>query len=198
MAMGTYRAALAHARWYQDRGTQGELSLTGIGEATLHPAFVELVALAREALPDQPLTIATNGLLVTDALCRAIAPYRPQLFISLHRPEAAGPAIAAATRHGILAGVNAAFATSSLDWAGQVPWHVSAPTIVCEFLRTGWGVVLVDGRITTCCLDAAGSGVVGTVLDPPGMPPMMRPYDLCAACHMTIPVDAELLVLTHG
>jgi len=176
--------------------TLGELSLTGVGEALLHPEFVEFLALARKRLPGTPLVFSTNGLLLTDELCERIKPYRPQICISLHRPEKAGPAIQAAKRHGLYEMVNPAPAISAFNWAGQVPnWFVSAPPITCEYLKSGWGVVLVDGRITTCCLDASGKGVVGHVDDPiesltqpgTGMKPWGDATLGCAACHMKTP-----------
>lgn len=170
-------------------GTQGEVALTGIGEPTLHPRFVDAVAALRGVLgPARQLTIATNGLLFTDELARAIKPYRPYVFVSLHRPEKAGPAVEVAKRHGMLAGVNGSFATSAMDWAGQVKWFNSHPPAVCDYLRLGWAVVLVDGRVTQCCVDADGSGVTGSVWDVPSAVPM-QPFPLCARCSFAIPTE---------
>src|SRR4030066_1698525 len=171
MTWETFEASLELVDFYVRQGTQTELSLTGIGESLLHPRFVEMVAACRTAIgPLRQLTITTNGLLLDDALCAALVPFRPSVFVSLHRPEKAAFAIDAAKRHGILAGRNTAFADSSFDWAGyQKNWTPirSAPRTPCEYLRSGWAVILVDGRVTTCCLDADGSGVVGTVRDDP-------------------------------
>ena len=192
MAWETFEAALSVVRFFVREGTQTELSLTGIGEAVLHPRFLEAVARSREAIgPHRQLTITTNGILFDDALCAALAPYRPAVFVSLHRPEKAGPAIEAAKRAGILAGTNASFATSAFDWAGaQRNWFVSAPRTKCEYLRSGWAVILVDGRVTTCCLDADGSGVVGSVWDDPGtlkLSPWGDEKVGCSVCHMSVP-----------
>ena len=192
MAWETVEAAMEVVRYFVRQGTQTELSLTGIGEAMLHPRFLEAVAFARETIgPQRQLTITTNGLLLDDSLCEALAPFRPAVFVSLHRPEKAGLAVESAKRHGILAGVNSSFATSAFNWAGaQKNWFVSAPRTPCEYLRSGWGVILVDGRVTTCCLDADGSGVVGTVWDDPGslqIKPWGDSAKGCAACHMEVP-----------
>ena len=187
MEWETFQDALKLVAHFVAQGTQTELSLTGIGESLLHPRFVEMVAAARSVLgPGRPLVVTTNGLLLTDEVCGQLAPYRPQVFVSLHRPEKAGPAVENARRHGILAGVNSSAAISAFNWAGQVAWHVSAPRIQCEYLRSGWCVVLVDGRVTTCCLDASGAGVVGTVRDEPDTL-ALSPYSLCAHCHMVVP-----------
>lgn len=187
MEWETFEAALRLVAHYVAQGTQTELSLTGIGESLLHPRFIEMVAAARDVIgPNRPLVVTTNGLLLTDKMCADLAPYHPQVFVSLHRPEKAGPAVENAKRHGILAGVNSSAAISAFNWAGQVKWHVSAPRIQCEYLRSGWAVVLVDGRVTTCCLDASGAGVIGSVNDEPDSL-MLKPYSLCGECHMEVP-----------
>ncbi len=193
MSYETFEASIDLVRFYVRQGTQTELSLTGIGEAMLHPRFMEYAARAREVVgPHRQLTITTNGLLLDDAMAAALAPLHPLVFISLHRPEKAGLAVEVAKRHGILAGVNASFATQAFDWAGsQKNWFVSAPKIPCEYLRSGWGVVLVDGRVATCCLDADGSSTIGTVWDKPESL-MLKPWKSekgagCESCHMEIP-----------
>lgn len=182
----TFARALAWAKYFESKSTQKELALTGIGEAILHPNFAECLRLARQVLPHNRITVSTNGLAFTDELAKEIAPFKPEVYVSLHRPEKAGPAIEIAKRYGIYKASNNAFATSAFDWAGQLDWHVSAPKNPCGYLFAGWVVVLVDGRITTCCLDASGVGVVGTVSDDPGSL-RITPYKLCLTCHETIP-----------
>lgn len=186
MSMDVVRRSLEWVVHFEKAHTQGELALTGIGEPLLHPEFVEILAMAREALPRNRITFSTNGILLDDAMCERIAPYRPEVYVSLHRPEKAGPAIEAAKKWDIIKGVNPAAATMAFDWAGQVDWFVSAPATPCEYLRTGWAVVLADGRITTCCLDASGAGVVGHVDDTVGSL-SIKPFSLCNDCHMTVP-----------
>ena len=192
MSEDTFCASLDLIQFYVRQGTQTELSLTGIGEAMLHPRFVEYATRAREVVgPHRQLTITTNGLLLDEQMAAAIAPLRPAVFISLHRPEKAGPAIEIAKRYGIYAGANNSFATSAFDWAGlQKNWFVSAPKIPCSYLQYGWAVILVDGRVATCCLDADGSSAVGTVWDDPETL-MLKPWKSekeagCESCHMSI------------
>lgn len=194
MEWQTFERTLSVVSFFCAQGTQTELSLTGIGESLLHPRFVEMVAESRAVIgPHRPLTVTTNGLLLTEEMCAALAPFRPQVFVSLHRPEKAAFAVEWAKKHGILAGINNSFATSSFDWAGyQKNWTPirSAPKIKCEYLRAGWGVVLVDGRVATCCLDADGSSVVGDVWQDPAtlsLKPWGDDAKGCKACHMEIP-----------
>lgn len=190
----TFERALEWARHFRRAGTQGELALTGLGEALMHPEFVDLVRLAREALPSNQITFSTNGILLSEEMCEALAPYRPEVFVSLHRPERAKGAVDRARRHGILAGTNSSFALDAFNWAGQLDWENTAQPIVCEFLRSGWCVVLADGRITTCCLDATGAGVVGHVddeigslsIEPWGTEVNGRPVG-CDSCYQVVP-----------
>jgi hypothetical protein len=194
MSWETFEAALSLVDFYCRQGTQTELSLTGIGESLLHPRFAEMVHRARATIGEhRPLVVTTNGLLLDDAMCASIKEAAPRVFISLHRPELAAFAVEAAKRHGILAGINNSFVTSAFDWAGyQKKWTplVSAPPIKCEYLRQGWGVVLVDGRIATCCLDADASSVVGNVHTPPALlkvQPWGNGETGCSKCHMEVP-----------
>lgn len=187
MSRSTFERALKWVVHYVKHHDQWELNLAGIGESTLHPDFVEYVRLAREAVgPSVDLVFATNGLLMTEKLADALKPYRPKVGVSLHRPEKAGPAIEILRERGMLLGAAADAATAAIDWAGQVDWHVSAPKgRLCPWIREGWAMVMADGRITTCCLDASGVGVVGTVDDVIGSL-YVKPYSLCGSCDQVI------------
>lgn len=196
MSPETFAKALAWAREFKRRGTQGALNLAGIGESTMHPRFVEFLAAAREALgppEEQHLDFATNGLLVDDEMARAIAPYRPRVWVSLHRPEKAGPAINALLRAGLQPmGVSVDAAIAGTDWAGQIKWEVTAPRTPCPWVKGGWAVVLSDGRLTRCSFDGTGDGVIGHIDDDVSKM-QTSPYRLCAKCHQDVgvPLTAE-------
>lgn len=194
-----FRRALEWAKHFQAAGTQGELALTGLGEALLHPQFVDFVRLAREALPSNLITFSTNGILVTEELCEQIVEYNPRMYVSLHRPEKAKKAIDLGRRYGLLDGTNNSFATDAFNWAGGVDWDVSIAedSVTCEFLRSGWCVVLASGDITACCLDSAGGGIVGHVndeIDSLAISPWFHePTSTgCSNCHMRVPAADEL------
>lgn len=178
ISIDVFKKALA---WVKRFG-QHELNLAGIGESTLHPLFVELMAMAREALPDINLVMATNGLLMTPELARAIAPFKPTVYVSLHRPEKAGRAIEALKAVGLLAGVSADPSIASTNWAGQVDWPIShPPNMVCQWIPKGQVMLMADGNITSCSFDASGSGIVGTIDDPLDMIEL-KPFKLCETC----------------
>jgi hypothetical protein len=188
MSLRTFDATLSLIRKLCDAGTQGEVSLTGIGEAILHPLFLPMAREVRRVIgPDRPLVLATNGVAMTEALVFEFARLRPYVFVSLHRPEVAAPAIELLKKYGVQHAVNAAFVTSSLDWAGQVEWHVSAPKTECQYLARGWGVVRIDGKITTCCMDAHTKHAFGTVWSAVD-DLRLRPHSLCDACNLCPPV----------
>jgi hypothetical protein len=190
MEWAVFERAIRLAVWCKKHGTQGPLNLAGIGESTMHPHFIRMLAYAREQLgADHQLVLATNGLLVNDNLAAQMAPYRPTVFVSLHRPEKASFAVEALKKVGLLAGVSADPSVSATDWAGQIKWHVSAPTTDCPWVKGGWGMVLSDGRITRCSFDATGVGVIGHVMD--DVQPWTSPYSLCRTCHQNVGVEFE-------
>lgn len=177
------------------KGTQTEVSLTGIGEAVLHPKFVEWVEDLRSVIGyERPLVVSTNGTEfrsggpMTDFDMKRLADVRPHFFVSLHRPEVAQPAINRLKSFGIRVDTNTAFATSSLDWAGQVKWVATMARSECQYLRRGWGVVRQDGQITTCCMDAHTKHAFGTVFDPVGQLEL-KPHALCDNCQLDVPKE---------
>lgn len=193
MEHDVFMQSIYWAQKFVEAGTQHELNLAGIGESTMHPRFAEYVRVARQALgPNVALTMATNGLLITEELVREIAPAKPMIWVSMHRPEKAGPAIEILRKYGLLSGVSADPSIAAIDWAGQVDWFVSTPTkhSLCPWVRGGRVFVMSDGRISACCLDADGGGVVGTIHD--DLTRLgTKPYKLCAGCHHDVGVPME-------
>lgn len=187
MEENTYLRALSLAQMCVKLYGQSELNLAGIGESTMHPSFVDWVHLAREYVgPDVRLIITTNGLLITDEMAKALVPAKPSFFVSLHRPEKAGPAVEILKRHNMIIGVSADPSVASVDWAGQVDWHVSAKKgEPCPWVRGGMVFVMADGRLSRCCFDGTGEGVIGTIWDPL-MEVKTSPWKLCATCHLDV------------
>lgn len=186
MDEATYAKTLQWARRLPGR----ELNLAGIGESTMHPQFVRNVFLAREAVGNHvDLILATNGLLMTPELALEIAPTRIKVWVSLHRPEKAGPAVEALKAAGIIAGVSADSSIEAVNWAGQVKWHVSTRQAgqPCPWVIPGRVFVLADGRVARCCFDATADDVIGHV-DDDLTQLETAPYRLCAACHLDVGV----------
>jgi hypothetical protein len=200
MDRNTYRAALKWASHYVHEGTQKELNLAGIGESTLHPDFIEYVALAREAVgPSVNLCFATNGLLVNDAMAVSLVKYRPIIWVSLHRPERAANAVNILRKHGLLYGVSTDPSMASINWAGQLKWEVTAPKIHCPWLVAGRAFITADGRVISCCLDGretSGGELHHDITGADLTKLHVKPYDLCTACNYFTPEVKQLMSMT--
>src|SRR5229473_1263309 len=170
MSWAHYLRALEHVKHYREAGTQTHLNLAGIGESTIWPFFVQSLPLARRAMgwdrvgphgERRFIGLATNGLELTETMCQVAKDCEVYFWVSLHRPEKAGPAIELARRYGVFAGTSSDPSTNADDWAGQVKWFRSQfYSSQCQWLREGKVMALADGRVTTCCLDASGVGVI--------------------------------------
>jgi hypothetical protein len=202
-----FERAIRHANRFYRNETQFELNLAGIGESTLHPLFPELIGMVREFMPAIRIVFATNGInlssirvqrdkvtaqqahagRVLDALVKAKKTGEVHVYVSLHRPERAGLAIEVLREAGLLAGVSADPSLEADDWAGQVKWKRSfQQRRVCDWLKEKRVIALADGRISTCCLDASGVGVIGHVSDEPeSWNP--KPFSLCGTCQYATP-----------
>jgi hypothetical protein len=166
MTRETFDRTMLHLQHLCDAGTQGEVSLTGIGEAILHPEFVPWMRVVREAIgPSRRLVLATNGVAMTPELAKELAKSAVTVYVSTHRPERAGPAVQMVRAAGCTWGTNTAFVDDAIDWAGQVPWHVSAGTHLCSYLDKRWVAIRQDGSVNTCCMDAESLEPIGSVYD---------------------------------
>lgn len=182
MGMEVYKAAL---KWAQTMESP-ELSLTGMGEGTLHPQFCEMLRMARKALPRTKLLLSTNGIKLTDEMFTAMRETSTILWISAHRPEIAGRTLQRSLRAGVMTGINNHIVDSGFSWAGQVDWADMAPAHVCQYLSKGWATVLQNGDVVACCMDAHGLYPFGNVMDAV-LPTHIDAMPLCNACHLAIP-----------
>jgi hypothetical protein len=189
MTPETYAKALRWARMFVVGYGQRSLNLAGIGESTMHPDFVRNVHLAREAVgPGCELVLATNGIAVTEEMIKGIASAKPNVFVSMHRPEKAGPAVELCRKHGVFAGASSDPTLAATNWAGQVKWHVSVPNRRrCMWVMGGLVMVMADGRVTRCSYDASGAGVICTV-DDDLRAHATSAYSLCAGCDQDVGV----------
>lgn len=170
-------------------GQKEELWLHGCGESTLHPNIFEIIETARERLPDTPLKISTNAVAIKPNFIDHLKKHRVALHISLHTPNNVNVTNAShyASRSGILEYFGCNPVQNASDWAGQVEWPQMSHPKPCEWTRSQWGIVLSDGSIATCCLDALPTKVIGhitydfdTLFDLE-----IKPIELCKSCHLT-------------
>lgn len=188
MTEETWQATLRWVRYFHDlNGGTPELNLCGIGESTLHPDLPRYAMQARAVVgPDCFLNFTSNGVSMTESLALALKPSGVKIGISLHRPEKAGPAVQILKRHNMLFAVSVDPSMAAINWAGQVDWYVSAaPDRHCMWVKQGRLFVMADGRVSRCCLDATGKGVIGTVHDDVGGF-KTSPYVLCRTCDQDV------------
>lgn len=183
----TFEKSLRLARKFVEAGTQHELNLAGIGESTMHPDFVDWVKLARAAVGwNTHLVLSTNGVDFSDEAIEGIAATGISIWVSPHSPKKAMPAILKLQEVGLFRGTSEGAWTSPVNWAGQVNWPSKPNTegTPCPWLYYGRTTVFSDGRISTCCFDSDGSGVVGTIDDLlEGKELYVEPFRLCGPCH---------------
>lgn len=187
MSIATFERTMLHVQHLVDAGTQGEVSLTGIGEALMHPHFKPWAAMVREVIGDsRKLVLSTNGLLMTKDIAEFLARLDAHVYVSGHRPEKAGPAIELLKAAGCKVGANTAFMDNAIDWAGQVEWFVSTDAHMCSYLQKRWAAVRQDGSVNTCCMDAESLAPIGSVYDAIGS---LRTWatDVCRNCSLVVP-----------
>ena len=188
MDMDTFAAALEWVRIYSDRGTQRELNLFGVGEPTLNPNIVEMVRLARIVLPEHlPVHLNTNGNRFTEDLAWALKDAGiTEIDVTGHDARATAKTIRILKKVGIPGRVSFDFALQPNNWANQVDWFEPDYSYPCPWLGRGQVMVMSDGRVTRCCIDAFGKGILGHVLFNLDLLEI-SPFSLCANCHQTEP-----------
>jgi hypothetical protein len=192
MPWPVFERTLEQLQHLVDAGTQGEVSLCGLGEAILYPQLEEAVARIREVIgPAREFVTSTNGTDMTPVIAQMLSKYGVGVYVSLHRPEVAAPAIEMLKAAQCRVAANSAFVDSALDWAGQVDWHVSAPRhFDCGYLTQGWAVVRQDGSVDACCMDAHDLYPIGSVFDEIGSL-RTRATKLCEGCNFKVPAHLQ-------
>lgn len=189
MNIVTFGKALDLCKLLWRKQTQKELWLHGLGESLMHPEFTKYCEAARKALPGLPIRASTNAELLTQEHVDCMADLGIRLHISMHRPEKLQHTPRMAHEAGILEYMDCSAVTHGNDWAGQVDWGHNGGNFPCGWLEGGWTVVLANGDITTCCVDAEGLGIVGNIRQPLEelVQLEIKPYKLCNTCNLTIP-----------
>lgn len=191
MEWNVYEQAIKNVLMLARRGTQKELNLFGVGESTLHPDIIELVKYARKTLPfAQDLHLNTNGNTMTFDLAKSLKDAGiTAIDITGHDHLATAKTIRYFRQLRIKHMISYDFAVTPNNWAGQVDWFEPDewyPKTLCPWLSRGQIMVMSDGNITTCCIDAFGQGVFGTVFDKLDSL-QINEQELCKKCHHLTP-----------
>jgi len=195
-----FERAIDLVKYLCDQGTQRELNLFGVGEPTLHPQVVEFVKHARHKLPfKQDLHLNTNGNTMTLELAKALKDAGiTAIDITAHHARAATNTVRIFQAVGMPGRISLDFITQPNNWAGQVDWFkpnyhkIQHEANVCPWLGRGQVMVMSDGNITNCCIDAFAQGVFGTVFDDIAELEI-KEMPLCRKCHHLTPGEYEIM-----
>ena len=184
MDINTFIKAVQWVKHFDDEGTQQELNLHGVGEPTLNKDLVEMIRLARAAAPDIVINFNTNGNRMTPELAEACRDAGiTSINVTAHKAESTMRAVKAIKGAGLQCHANADFAMNPNNWGGQVAWTETVDyKLWCNWLDKGQVMVMWDGRVTRCCLDAFGQGVFAHIDDDlRGLE--VTTFALCETCH---------------
>ncbi len=189
MTLEIFEKALEWVTHYVLKGTQLELNLFGVGEPTLNKDIVEMVHRARCAMPAKLMVhLNTNGNKMTLELARALKRAGvSDIDITGHNPRATAKTIKIFKEVGIDGQLSIDFMTSPNNWAGQVDWFEPDYEYPCPWLHRGQVMIMSNGDVTRCCLDAFAKGVMGNVLTDDLSEMELTPFEVCDKCHQTVP-----------
>jgi len=190
MTLDIYERTLYWLDKLVEQGTQLEqLNLFGIGEPTMNPALPRMIRMAREVFPNPGiLHFNTNGKLMTEDLAIACRDAGiTSIDITAHDAKSTAKTVKIFRKAHIKFNWNIDYAVYPNNWAGQINWTDNVDyEMNCPWLGRGEVMIMSNGDITTCCLDAFGYGIVGNVYQ--DMFKMrLKPFKLCATCHHIIP-----------
>ncbi|HOO46471.1 MAG TPA: radical SAM protein [Deltaproteobacteria bacterium] len=199
MTMEVFEKAMEWILYFSRQGTQQELNLFGVGEPTLNPLLPEMIELAKKNIRiGQPVHINTNGQWIDTSTTKITE--KELAYVS--RLKRAGISHIDLTGHNafrtakairVLQSVNISgqlsidYITNPNTWAGQVEWfppqYNAGP---CPWLLRGQVMIMSNGDVTRCCIDAFGTGVMGNVMTDDLSKMNCTSFALCESCHHDI------------
>lgn len=180
----SFEAALSWIHKFVKAGTQRELNLFGIGESTLHPDLPYFVAEIRKIHPGGHLRLNTNGILMNRQLAKALKEAGiTDIHVTDHDAAVTLMAIQELKAEGIPCSTNRDFVTGPNTWAGQIKWQEPEYQFRCAWLLEGQAMILADGGVVTCCIDYAGTSLIGSVFDDDLDQKDRERFALCDTCH---------------
>lgn len=189
MTMEIFKESIKWARYFAQQGTQREVNLFGVGEPTLNGQIVDMVAHARENLPPRiKVHLNTNGNTMTERLARELKNAGvTSIDITGHRAKSAAKTLRIFKKYGIPGQMSFDAILSPNNWAGQVDWFEPdyGKPYPCPWVFRGQVMIMSNGDVTRCCIDALGKGIMGRVFDKLDEIEV-TPFSLCQTCHHTL------------
>jgi MoaA/NifB/PqqE/SkfB family radical SAM enzyme len=205
MTWDTFEIAIDWVLHLCRKGTQRELNLFGVGEPLLNINIVSFVEYARKKLPfRQKIHLNTNGNLMNEQVAMALKRAGiSQIDITAHKPRSAAKTIRIFQKVGIPFVVSLDFVTRPNDWAGQVDWfkpdYYKTQGMECPWLGRGQVMVMSNGDITPCCIDAFGTGIFANIHRIEDFEKLdVAAFRLCETCHHIVPNQNKILQFAGG
>jgi hypothetical protein len=170
---------------------QNWILLHNFGEPLLNPKLIEFIKIARNYV--DKVAISTNGILLSrDYAISLKKAGLTGLCISVYDLRVAIKAINNCRGLGILKWVRILFNHTWANTSEQKPYFSYFFDIIpkpkeCIFKRNDWTVILWDGRISSCCIDMDGNGIIGSIYDKNPLELHSISFSLCKYCHKPNP-----------
>jgi hypothetical protein len=196
MSEEVFTKSLEWLKVFVRNGTQAELNFFGVGEALLHPNFLDMLQRTRDVMPRYlPLIMNTNGTHVTEELVREMVRIGlDKIDITDHDAETTMKAMRIFRKVGIKHGYSRDAIINPNNWGGLVKGWIDGfdhRQSLCPWVTRGQVMIMSNGDVTRCCQDAFARGVLCTVWD--NLPEFDHtPFVQCATCHEIIPDGMKL------
>ena len=130
----------------------------------------------------------TNGNTMTEKLAKSLKDAGiHSIDITGHKARSVAKTIRIFQKVGIQGQLSFDFMTAPNNWAGQVDWfepeYEAGP---CPWINRGQVMVMSNGDVTRCCIDAFGKGILGNILTDNVLEFDVTPFGLCNTCHHEI------------
>jgi len=185
MSFETFKKVVKVIEQFHKQGTQKELWLHGTGESLLNKDLVRMVRYLKERVPID-IGISSNGLLLdADMIFDLKEAGMNRIDVSCHDEEVGVKAHHMVKSYGIFSLLNRGAQERPFNWAGQLDVKDAITyAFDCPWISNKECMVLHDGSIVTCCFDAYGTKILGTIDDDVSQLEIKR-FDLCEKCNHT-------------
>ena len=185
MSMEVFKEVASKIVGFFNKGTQRELWLHGTGEPLLNKDLVKMIKYLKGQVPIE-IFISTNGILIDDQTVTALKEADiKRIDVSCHDEAVAQKAHSLISKCGLMSVLNYGPRKSPFNWAGQIEVEgANASSPSCPWISNQECFVLHDGSIVSCCFDAYGTNILGSITDDLSEIEIKR-FELCENCNHT-------------
>lgn len=162
MSMKTFEKAVELVKYFTDQETQGELTLSGLGESLLNPDCSKMIDYAKKTIAAITMDINTDIKLATKETTDSL--------------KAAGVTEVKSDgyKHSIL--------FDPVKWALESNFNIRYNDGPCPWICNGEVMIAWNGDMHNCFLDAKGESVKANILKDNIIKYKTEPFSLCDRC----------------